>query len=355
VPGTVASPAPTPTTEGVNIPASNLLSICGGGTSFCIGGKAFYPYGASFYSSTSSAGISSNPAGAVTLAQAQHLNTVRVVNWLSHNLQSQFPTALAQATSSQSWAPADAFVADAEHAGLRTWLDLSDFKNLLLNTCTNPYAASEYSAWDTYIRFAAQRVNPLTGLSYGGDPGVLWVGFSGEPYPPGTWGPGANPAGWPSGCGNALRYSTADLTNFFAHVETTWKQYSTKLTMAGGIGYLNEANNGIDYQAIFANPDNDICGFKTYGGMEAWLATGSSFCSRTLHKPSVNVEWGYQQGAGDAARAADFQAQFANNASGGIAGNFYWNAGYQGASTTFDVDKGGLAPLTYATIVRNAP
>jgi hypothetical protein len=331
------------------------LSICGGGTSFCIGGRAFYPYGASFYSSTSSAGISSNPAGAVTLAQAQHLNTVRVVNWLSHNLQSQFPTALAQATSSQSWAPADAFVADAEHAGLRTWLDLSDFKNLLLNTCTNPYAASEYSAWDTYVRFAAQRVNPLTGLSYGTDPGVLWVGFSGEPYPPGTWGPGVNPAGWPSACGNALSYSTADLTNFFANVETTWKQYSTKLTMAGGIGYLNEANNGIDYQAIFANPDNDICGFKTYGGMESWLATGSSFCSRTVHKPSVNVEWGYQQGVGDAARAADFQAQFANNASGGIAGNFYWNAGYQDASTTFDVDNGGLAPLTYATIVRNAP
>jgi len=331
------------------------MTICDAGIGFCLGGRTFYPYGASFYSSTSLSGINSDPAGAVALALAQHLNTVRVVNWLSHNLQPQFSTPLQQATSSQYWAQADMFVADAEHAGLFSWLDLSDFKNLLLNTCTNPYVSSTYPAWDAYVRFAALRVNPLTGLSYGSDPHILWVGFSGEPYPPGTWGPGANPAGWPTTCPNALSYSTADLTNFYAHVEATWKAYSSKLTMAGGFGYLNEANNGIDYQAIFGNPDNDICGFKTYGGMEAWLATGASFCSKTLHKPSVNVEWGYEQGVGDAARAADFQGQFANNASTGMAGNFYWNAGYQNASTSYDVDDATIAPLTLATIVRNAP
>ena len=262
-PGSVSDPGATSTPGAANAPSvSGSLSVCGGGTSFCIGGKAFYPYGASFYSSTASAGIDSNPAGAVALAQAQHLNTVRVVNWLSHNLQPQYLTALAQATSTQYWSQADTFVADAERAGLHTWLDLSDFKNLLLDTCTNPYASSEYGAWDAYVRFAAQRVNPLTGLSYGSDPDILWVGFSGEPYPPGTWGPGANPAGWPSTCPGALSYSTADLTAFFAHVEATWKAYSSKLTMAGGLGYLNEADNGIDYEAIFANPDNDICGFK---------------------------------------------------------------------------------------------
>ena len=349
-----AGGAPTPA-PGPAGPSGPSVSICVGGTRFCVGGSVFIPYGASFYSSTARAGIQSDPAGAVALARTQHLNTVRVVNWLSHNLQAQYSTPLAQATSDQFWTVADTFVADAEHAGLHAWLDLSDFKNLLLDTCTDPYAAPQYPAWDAYVRFAAQRVNPRTGLAYGRDPDILWVGFSGEPYPPGTWGPGPNPAGWPAACPSALTYTTAELTAFFAHVEATWKRYSATLTMAGGLGYLNEANNGIDYRSIFANPDNDICGFKTYGGMEAWLATGTAFCATSLHKPSVNVEWGYQQTIGDAARAADFQAQFDNNAAAGIAANFYWNAGYQVSPTGYDVDDATLCPLTVATIIRNAP
>jgi hypothetical protein len=253
------------------------------------------------------------------------------------------------------WSNADAFVGAAEQAALYAWLDLSDFKNLLLNTCANPYSSSEYSQWDAYIQFAAQRVNPRTGTSYGADPHVLWVGFSGEPYPPGTWGPGPNPAGWPSSCPGSLNYTTDELTRFFAHVEATWKRFSSKLTMAGGLGYLNEANNGIDYRAIFANPDNDICGFKTYGGMQAWVGNGTQYCAKVLHKPSVNVEWGYQQAMGDGARASAFQAQFANNAAVGMAANFWWNAGYQSAQGSYDVDDGSTAPMTLAAVVRNAP
>ena len=334
---------------------SQTLTVCADQTQFCLASSVFYPYGASFYSSTNRSGVLTNPAGAIALAQAQHLNTVRVGNWLDGKLQPGFSTPIAQATSNASWRPADVMIADARAAGLRTWLDLSGFKDLLVSSCINPYAPAEYSDWDTYIRFAAQRVNSITGAVYGTDPEILWVGFSGEPYPPGSWGPGSNPAGWPKTCAHTLTYTTADLTNFYAHVEGTWKAYSSKLTMAGGLSYLDLSNNGIDYQAIFGNPNNDICGFKTYGGMEAWLHNGVSYCSNTLHKPSVNVEWGFKQGVGDATRASDFQGQFTNNANVGIAGNFYWNAGYLHRSTTYDVDDGTTSPRTFAVIVKNAP
>lgn len=336
-------------------PTVDAVTICGDGTTFCLAGSTFYPYGAAFYSSTSQSGIISNPAGAIALSQSQHLNTVRVVNFLPHNLQSGFTNPIAQATDDTLWLAADSFIADAQHAALHAWLDLSDFKVLLLNSCTNPYSPSVYSDWDAYVRYAAQRVNTITGANYGTDAEIAWVGFAGEPYPPGTWGPGANPAGWPASCAGSLTYTSADLTNFFAHVEATWKSYSPVPTMAGGLSYLDLPHNGIDYQAIFSNPDNDICGFKTYGGMEAWLATGVRYCSQTLHKPSLNVEWGYQRSLGDATRAADFQGQFDNNASAGVAGNFYWNAGYKSAATTYDVDDGSSAPLTFGAVVRNAP
>ena len=335
--------------------SAQAVTVCPGQTRFCLGPTAFYPYGASFYSSTTGSGVSTNPAGAVTLAKAQHLNTVRVGNWLDGNLQPGFSTPIAQATSDASWRPADVFIADAQAAGLRSWLDLSGFKTLLLNSCINPYAPAQYADWDTYVRFAAQRVNSVTGAVYGTDPEIMWVGFSGEPYQPGSWGPGANPAGWPKTCPQALTYSTADLTNFYANVEATWKAYSSTLTMAGGLSYLDLAHNGIDYQAIFGNPDNDICGFKTYGGMEAWVHNGVSYCAGTLHKPSVNVEWGFKQGVGDSTRAAQFQGQFSNNANVGMAGNFYWNAGYLHRSSTYDVDDGTSSPRTFAVIVANAP
>ena len=336
-------------------PTVNAVTVCGNGTTFCLGGNSFYPYGAAFYSSTSQSGITSNPAGAIALAQKQHLNTVRVVNFLPHDLQSGFTTPVAQATNDRFWLGADAFIADAQHAGLHAWLDLSDFKQLLLNSCTNPYAPSMYPAWDAYVRFAAERVNTITGADYGSDAEIAWVAFAGEPYPPGTWGPGANPAGWPTTCPSALIYTSTDLTAFYAHVEASWKVYSPLPTMPGGLSYLDLSHNGINYQAIFGNANNDICGFKTYGGMEAWLATGVRYCSQTLHKPSVNVEWGYQQGVGDATRAADFKGQFANNAAAGVAGSFYWNAGYQSATTGYDVANGTLTPLTFDAVVKSAP
>jgi len=314
----------------------------------------------------------------MTLAKAQHLNTVRTDNWLSHN------ASVSAATTNSYWLPLDQFIADAKNAGLKSFLDLADFKLVLMKHCINPY--TDYAAWDSYIAYAASRVNTITGAKYGTDPEIIFVQFAGEPREAGyssggiwhdgkyysysgsgsqngsagnadnesNWGTAASGTG---SCSSPLYFTTEDLTAFYAHTEADWKaDKATVLTLAGGLTKLDETHNGgIDYKAIFANTNNDICGFKTYGGMESWLSTGASYCTNTLHKPSINVEWGYVQGVTDATRAQDFQGQFTNNNNAGLAGNFYWNAGYQNSSSGYDVDDGTIGPKTFATIVKNAP
>jgi Dockerin type I domain len=435
------------------------MTVCSNGTSFCIGATTYYPYGASFYSSTSQSGLDSNPAGAITLAQKQHLNTVRTSNWMSHN----DTIAQAENTSSSEWTNLDTFIADAQYASpnIRVFLDISDFKIVLSKACKN--WVTDYNDWDTFINLAANHVNTKTGKKYSADPEIVLVGFSGEPretnkyyandggathdtvagtgpamqtVTESNWGTAVQSPGSTAGCGdptigsNDFYYTSRDLTNYFARVQSDWKVDAGNaiLTLPGGLSKLdisrvrtdtitdnssnstindsgivaNDAgsvivgahipdgayvgtvtpgshftlvdaagqammptgsdtsidirpNGGQDYRQIFASSNNNVCAFKTYGGAEAFLPTGVSYCINTLHKPSVNVEWGYVQGDGDAARAQEFQGQFTNNKSAGLAGNFYWNAGYGNSSTTYDVDDGTIAPQTFNTIVNNAP
>ena len=435
------------------------MTICSNGTTFCIGSTGYYPYGASFYSSAPQSGIDSNPAGAIALAQKQHLNAVRTSNWLSHN----DTVAQAENTSSAEWTSLDTFIADAQNANpnIRVFLDISDFKIVLEKNCKN--WVTDYNDWDTFINLVANHVNSVTGQTYSRDPEVILIGFSGEPretnkyyandggsvhyavtgtnpslltVTESNWGAAVQSSGSPNGCGdptaaaNDFYYTSRELTNYYARVEADWKTDAGTaiLTLPGGLSKLdtnkvrtdsisdnsssstindssivaNDAgsvivgthmptgayvgtvtpgsgftvvnmagapiaptgsdatidirpNGGQDYRTIFANSDNDACAFKTYGGAEAFLPTGTSYCLNTLRKPSVNVEWGYLQGDGDTLRAQEFQGQFTNNNSAGIAADFYWNAGFQVSPTGYDVDDGTASPQVFNTIVGNAP
>ena len=318
---------------------SPFMRACG--VQFCIGPQVFYPYGATIYESTPQAGID-NPAGAIALAKSQHLNTIRLVNFLNHNGR--------PGTTSYDpvkWAKVDRFIADARAANLKILLDLSDLKAELWNSCMNPYTHTH--AWKRFLTFVAHRTNTVTGVTYGADPEIVLVTFAGEPLPAGTH-------TFTRGNGRqcTISYTTGQLTQFYATVEGEWKALDPNhLTAAGGLSNIDRPNSGIDWQSISANPANDVCAFKTYGDMFAWLPTGAQYCRNVLHKPWFNDEWGLTQGVGDSARAQSFTAQFANNAANGGAGNFYWNANYLLTPTTYDVGPG--TPLTQAAVVNNAP
>ena len=316
---------------------SPYMRVCG--LEFCIGSSAFYPYGATMYESTKQAGIT-NPSGSIALARSQHLNTIRLANFLDHD-----GNPATAPYDPASWRQVDIFVADAEAAGIRVLLDLSDYKAELWNACINPYTAR----WTRYLSFVAKRVSTVTHLQYRADPGIVMVSFTGEPLPVGSH-TFTDEAGRPC----TISYTSSTLTDFYAHAERTWQRMDHHhLTTAGGLSYVDQPNSGINWQAIFANRHNSVCAWKTYGNMVNWVATGASYCRRVLHKPWFNDEWGYLQSVGDSARATAFEAQFQNNLRNGAAGNFYWNANYELASTTYDV--GPQTPATQAVVIGNAP
>jgi hypothetical protein len=341
---TTASPAvprPVPTVPPVSVttpapprppalpppPSSGFLHTCG--TRLCFGSNVFAMYGATVYGSTSKSGVD-NPDGAVELALLEGFTTMRVVNFYNPTTGDPATTPFSDAV----WSRVDTLIAKADAANLKVVLDLADYRNILLDHCINPYRAD----WTRFETFVAHRVNHVSGRVYGADPAIAMVSFAGEPEPVGT-----------HGC---ISYTAADLTTFFRTVTRTWKSLDRNhLTTSGGLGYL-DFTSGIDWHAITSDPNLDVCAFKTYGGMKAWLPAGASYCNGTLAKPWYNDEWGYQQSAGDAATAQAFQAQFDSNRANNAAGNFFWNAGYETAPGSYDV--GPQTPLTLAVVRLNA-
>jgi hypothetical protein len=309
-----------------------LMYACG--NQFCLDGTVFYPYGATLYQSTKKAGID-NPAGAVSLAQRQGLNAIRIVDFFDHNGDPRL-TPFDPAV----WAKVDALIGDAQAAHLRVLLDLSDYKAGLWNSCIDPYSAD----WTGYLRFVANRTNTVTGQRYRSDPEIALVTFTGEPLPVGS-----HSFVDKFGARCTITCTTRQLTRFYAGVEATWKSLDHgHLIAAGGLGYVNEPNAGIDWKAIFGNPNNDVCAWKTYGGMFSWLPAGAGYCNNVLHKPWFNDEWGYMQSLGDSNRAVAFVSQFRNNHANNAAGNFYWNANYLLRPSTYDVGPG--TPLPEAAV-----
>lgn len=321
--------------------ATGFVAACG--TQLCIGNVLYYPYGASFYGSSSQSGID-NPQGLIALAQQEKLNAIRLVNFY-HTGKNTDPNVTPYDPT--TWAKVDALLVAAANANMKVILDNADYKNILWNHCINPWTYD----WHHYLAFVANRINDMTGQVYKNDPTIFLVTFAGDLHKvPATYtfvdANGAN-------CSISL---TADMyTSFFADVESYWKTLDPNhLVSPGGVAGMEYAGqNGIPWQAIFSNPATDVCGTKTYGGMVNFLPTLANYCNNTLHKPWFDDEWGYPQSDGDSVRATKFQSQFDNNKANNAAGEFFWNAGYQMASTTYDINP--QTPLTFNTIIQNAP
>ena len=331
----------TSTTPGTGSGApSGQVVVCG--TALCADGSGYSMYGATIYNpglQPYQSGIE-DPAGTVALAERAHLNTIRITDFLDVN--GDPATAPYDPTS---WGYVDAMIAAAGAAGLHVDLSLADYRATLWNRCTDPYTA----AWSQFVSFVANRVNTVSHRVYRDDPTIAFVSVAGEPLPVGTHTYTASATGAPC----TLSYTTAELTAFYASVTSDWHdQGGTVLINSGGLGYLNEASAGIDWQSIFSLPDNAFCDIKTYGGMQAWAPTAAAYC-HAIGKPVLVEEFGWEQGIGDAARAQLFDAMVAQVRAFGAAGLVFWNLGYQVSPTGYDVSPS--TPDTFAAVVQNAP
>ncbi|MEA2645643.1 MAG: mannan endo,4-beta-mannosidase [Chloroflexota bacterium] len=326
------SPPPDPA-------ADRRVKVCG--QSLCLGDQSWFLYGASVYEATHPplSGID-NPDATVALAAKARLNTIRLVNFYDSN----HGDAAREPFSEEAWKKVDVMIARAATAKMHVLLDLSDYRNILWNSCIDPYAAD----WRRLIEFVATRRNTVTGEVYGGDPAIALVGLAGEPQKPGRYDYTARVTGKPC----TLTYSGEELTDFYRRTLGQWAATAQWVPAhTGGLGYLN-FNSGIDWKAIFSLSENAVCGIKTYGGMIDFLSTGAAFCHE-LGKPLVDEEFGWQQTMPDDQRARLFSQTFDRLHRSGAAGAAFWNLGYEMKPESYEVNPD--TPRAFAAVQEASP
>ncbi|MBV8445218.1 MAG: hypothetical protein JOZ92_04805 [Candidatus Dormibacteraeota bacterium] len=282
-----------------------------------------------------------NPAGTIQLAQDAHLNTIRIINFYSDSADPNV-----EPFTESNWVLVDRMIAAAGAAGMHVDLGLGDYRNILWESCVDPYTAD----WTRFIDFVANRRNTVTGVLYKYDPTIAFVSISGEPLQANRAHTGVNATGSPdprlANC--TIQYTTQQLTDFYRAALDEWTATgATVMVNTGGLGYINEPDSGIDWHTIFTLPHDAFCDIKTYGGMYAFAPTVAAYC-RGIGKPMFDEEFGWEQDMGDAQRAAAFAATYQMLRSVGAAGFAFWNLGYQVGGTSYEVSP--QTPRTFAAV-----
>ena len=364
-PGDVAHRAAATAHQTFTVTASTPLGfVVANGTQLKMDGQTFVFDGAAVYHA-SSGNPAQTPAQAIALASQAKLNIVRLTDIFDES-------ANGNPYSETNWAIQDEIIARARGAGMRVVLDLSSFRNYLVNRdirlsgvncgggavrtpadylAVDPYRPALESEWETFLSWVVNRVNTMTGVRYGDDATIAVISVAGEPHGSGT-----------EDCGKAV--STSDLTDFYARTlgylasidpnhlrsnggltQTDWQQV-----------YGGAANSGIDGQSIFALTANTLPSLHTYPPAYASDGTPIDYQSpnlglfaHSLNKPWFTEEFGWTQSYGDAKRASYYQWLYAEQATYGSSGALLWNLGDEIGFHTYDVNPN--TPSTWAVVL----
>lgn len=381
------------------IAASGPQFVQTSGTQLMLGGQPWQLFGGSTYG-TSNPGAGQSIGDEIALARSGHLNTLRIVNMFDERgIDGSAPT------NEADWVRVDQLLAAMRDAGLHAVLDLSAFRNHLQNrelflqgsariaagdptpadcagksnddlarcvgvdwcdanpsSCTDPYSAADSTAWQSFLAFVATRLNSVTGVAYKNDPTIAIVSFAGEPNPPNS--------------GEPLKPTTQELTDFYARVFGQWKAYdSNHLVTSGGLLHIDwqalyGSDSGIDFNAIWALPNEDVLSIHDYFGRFPATAANDTkaaivaAAAQANDKPWITEEFGFLQQPADGATTyteADRGAWFRNvyaiqrNPGAGVpsAGVAFWNLGSEVAAGSHDVNPS--TPATWAAVIDNAP
>lgn len=303
-------------------PGPEFVAACG--KKLCIDGDPWRMHAAAVYDGLES------PAATVRRARNARLNTIRIVNFLDE--QGDPHTA---PFNENRWRRVDRLIATAAKARLKVILDLSTYRNMLVEAHRNPYTTD----WERFINFVTSRRNEVSGVRYAEDPTIALISLAGEVEPP-------------KGTDNALGVTKRQVTRFFKRTFRQWKAADDKhLISPGGLLQL-DWNSGVPWRRIFAMPSNDVCSIHIYKLEIPEIPAVASHCAR-LNKPWITEEFGWERTIGDRDRATRFQRLYRLQDKHGSAGTGFWNLGPPGAEQLFNVNSS--TPRTFEVVQRAAP
>lgn len=273
----------------------------------------------------------------MTLVPATGVNTIRIVDFVDW----KSPDPARAAFDERRWQQVDRLLALARQMGLKAILDLSVFRALLRHNGINPYRFD----WGMFVRFAAERVNTATGVTYRDDPTIALISVAGEVED-------LNRPG-------RLIPTPSELVEFYRRTFAQLRAVAPHhLLSTGGLLHL-DYDSGIPWREIFSLADCDVPALHVYSVTEEQVAIPAvAALAGALGKPWINEEFGFPQDRGDPARAEAMERVYAVTAAHGAAGVAIWNLGPEvrgvnGVGTTYDVNTS--TPLALATVRRHAP
>ena len=216
---------------------------------------------------------------------AEVLNTVRIVNFLDR-----------PSVDDALLDNLDALVSTARHHNLSVVLDLSTFRNKLLEAGVMPYNAT---LWRDFLATMGSRYSSATNL-------LVWS-LAGEPHPP-------------KGQNDPLRPTTKQLTDFYAEASAMLRAADPNqdhLISTGGLTHI-DYDAGIDWKAILSLPHIQLASIHAYdtarngtgrNGMLEMMPKVATFAN-SMGKPFVLEEFGFDQ---IAFRDTNFDPTLANS------------------------------------------
>jgi hypothetical protein len=269
------------------------------GSTLLLNGAPFIPFFGSINGETTA-------SQTVAAAQALGLNAVRLTDWL--DVHGVLGTA---ERSNARWKLVDANIAALAAAGIKVILDLSCFRNMLVQNNLDPYSFD----WTAFLSFVLYRTNTVSGLQYKNDPAISIVEFAGEVAAPNF---GTNPP------------TAAELVTFYDTVSRFWKSKAPyHLCCPGGFLFLDYADQaGIPVAEIAALAEIDMVSIHTYGDGD--LNVGVPYLSgvaAAVNKPWLNEEFGAALGGDitEDTRAAYFNNHYAVDSANQCGGEGFWN------------------------------
>ena len=236
------------------------------------------------------------------------------------------------------WQNMDYLVCAAKQRGMFIEMDVSAFNWFIMSQKYDPVHANY---WKPFLE--------AVGKHYSNQSVIAFYSILGEPEAP----------------------KTVDemnkLVNFYRAVTDDLRAADgNHLIMAGGFNHMEDESSQIPWwRNIYALPNNDIAGFKTYSQDDLNFMPTISAYAKQLGKPMVDEEFGMPQKQGDGeatgeiynglqiSRAQFYSQTYSIGEANGVTGFIFWNLGCKLGDTNYDVSPD--TPAVWQVIQQHAP